>query len=214
MTVVRICFLGDSVTVGTGDAGCRGWPSYLSAEETTRRGHDISCYNLGIRAETSLDIARRWRAEVGPRLPDHVAGRLVFMFGLNDCADFNGDGVRVPHDESVAAARTMIGEAAAWKPTLWIGMTPVRRSPPSIQPGPGVRYTFDRERTAALNLAYRETAADLGVPYVDLHDMLAEDSDWDAGMDAGDGVHPDDAGHQRIARIVADSPAWRAWFQD
>lgn len=214
MTTTRICFVGDSVTVGTGDAACRGWPSYLSAEETIRRGHDISCYNLGIRAETSLDIAKRWRAEAAPRLPDHVSGRLVFMFGLNDCADFNGTGVRVPQDGSVAAAATMLAEAASWKPTIWVGMTPVRRIPPSIQPGPGVQYTFDRARTAALNRAYKRMAGELGIPYIDLHEVLAEDPGWDACMESGDGVHPDEAGHQRVARIVADAPAWRAWFKD
>lgn len=211
MAVMRVCFLGDSVTVGTGDADCRGWPSYLSALETAR-GHDVSCYNLGIRAETSEDIARRWRAESAPRLPAHIDGRLVFMFGLNDCADFNGAGVRVAHDRSVAGARQMLADAAAERRVLWIGMTPVRRTPPSIAPGPGVRYTFDRARTAALNDAYRAEAADLGIVYIDLHAALAEDPAWDTILEEGDGVHPTDAGHRRVAETVAGDPAWRAWF--
>lgn len=212
MTVLRVCFLGDSVSVGTGDSACRGWPSYLSALEMEQRGHDVSCYNLGIRAETSEDIAWRWRGEAEPRLPPHVTGKLVFMFGLNDCADFNGTGVRVPVERSLETARRMIGAARDWKSTLWVGMNPVRRSPPSIEPGQGIRYTFDRARTAALNDAYQAAAADLGVPYIDLHGPLAEDPAWDAILEAGDGVHPTPDGHRRMAEIVAESPAWRAWF--
>lgn len=212
MTVLRVCFMGDSVTVGTGDSACRGWPSYLSALEMEERGHDVSCYNMGVRAETSQDIAKRWRAEAEPRLPPHVTGKLVFMFGLNDCADFNGTGVRVPMNQSVETAKRMIGEAAAWKSVLWVGMNPVRRTPPSIEPGQGIRYTFDRARTAVLNDAYHETAAALGVDYIDLHTVLADDPAWDAVLEEGDGVHPTVAGHQRMAQIISQSVPWRSWF--
>ena len=211
MTVLRICFIGDSVTVGTGDAACRGWPSYLSALETDR-GHDVSCYNLGVRAETSLDLAKRWKAEATPRLPDHVAGKLVFMVGLNDCADFNGTGARVDPALSLETAKTMVADAAGWKPTLWIGPTPVRKQPPMISPGEGIRYTFDRVRTSALNDAYRTAAEEIGVPFLDLHAPLAEDAGWNADMEAGDGVHPTQAGHERLADVISGWDAWRGWF--
>lgn len=211
MATLRLCFLGDSVTVGTGDGLCRGWTSYLCEAEMAR-GHDISLYNLGVRAETSEDVARRWRDETTPRLPPHVDGRLIFMFGLNDCADFNGAGIRVPLDRSVTAARTMLSQAAAERRAIWIGMTPVRRDPPVISPGPGVTFTFDRARTMALNTAYREIAAELGLPYIDLHESLAEDPAWDQVLEDGDGVHPTETGHRRMAGIVEAHPAWRAWF--
>ncbi len=212
MTVHRICFFGDSVTIGTGDDACRGWPSYLCEAETVRRGHDLTCYNLGIRAETSQDIARRWQMESAPRLPGHVSGRLVFMFGLNDCADFNGTGTRIPLEASITTARAMLAAAKTDRPVLWIGMTPVRLDPPRIEPGPGVCYTFDRARTEALNRAYLNMAGDLDIPYLDLHAALADDPDWDAVLAAGDGVHPTDAGHRRLADIIADWSAWRKWL--
>lgn len=211
-TVQRLCFFGDSITIGTGDSACRGWPSYACEQESVVRGHDVSCYNLGIRAETSTDIAKRWRQEYAPRLPAHVTGRLVFMFGVNDCADFNGTGVRVPKGDSLATAVSMLSQAREQLPTVWIGMTPVRRTPPVISPGPGVTYTFDRTRTADLNDAYRSAAAQIGIPYLDLHSLLAQDPDWNSMLDQGDGVHPDDAGHRRVAKLVTEFDGWRAWF--
>lgn len=212
MTTVRICFFGDSVSIGTGDTACRGWPSYLCAAETQHRGHDISCYNMGVRAETSRDIAQRWKAESIPRLPPHVDGRLVFMFGLNDAADFNAMGVRVPHDASVKGARALLSDANDGRRVLWVGPTPVRREPPIIEPGPGVRFTFDRERVEDLNAAYKGAAAAIGIPYLDLHQDLSDDAGWQDIMESGDGVHPCDRGHQRIATLVEAWPAWRAWF--
>ena len=212
MSVLRICFFGDSVTIGTGDVHCAGWPNRLSALETMRNGHDISCYNLGVRAETSEDIARRWEMEARPRLPDHVDGRLVFSFGLNDMADFNGAGVRVPVERSLAAAEGILAKAQAWKPVLWFGPTPVRVPPPSITPGPGVTYTFDRDRVREVNAAYQELAAKLHIPYLDLHTALEANPDWGNVLAAGDGVHPTGEGYEMIATLIQAFPAWRHWL--
>lgn len=211
MVTVRICFVGDSVTAGTGDDGCLGWPARASAGEIAR-GHDVTCYNLGIRAQTSSEIAARWENECRVRLPDHVDGRLVFSFGLNDCADLNGDGVRIPLADSERNARAILSRAVSWKPVLWLGPTPVRRAPPSIRPGPGITYTFDRERTAELNDRYARIAEDLGVPYLDLYDPLASDPAWETVLDTGDGVHPTGDGYARMAERLAAWPAWRQWF--
>ncbi|MEQ8444214.1 MAG: GDSL-type esterase/lipase family protein [Alphaproteobacteria bacterium] len=208
MSIVRICFFGDSITVGTGDGACRGWPSYL-CEASTNDGHDISCYNLGIRAETSVDVAKRWRIEAEPRLPPHVNGRLVFSFGLNDGADALGVGRRVAPEDSLSTVSAMLAEAAAWQKTLWVGMTPPRIEPPSIEPGPGVRFTFYRERMADLNERFKATAAKLGIDYIDLFSALEDMPDWNRDMEAGDGVHPTAAGHQMMADIVRGTDAWQ-----
>ena len=77
MTELRICFVGDSITNGTSDDDCLGWPGRLCSAERNS-GHDISSYNLGIRAETSEQIASRWRAECTPRLPEPYPAALVF----------------------------------------------------------------------------------------------------------------------------------------
>lgn len=211
MTVLRICFVGDSITNGTLDAEFLGWPGRLCRAERAR-GHDLTLYNLGVRADTSALIAARWEGECRARLPDHTPGALVFAFGVNDMAEEPGSGLRVPGDRSLAVARSIIQRAAAWKPTLWIGPAPVDMAKQPLIPGPGVVYDFDNGRIGELSVAYGRLAQDLGVPYLDMFTPLSDCALWADAIAAGDGVHADAAGYAEMARRVADWPPWRAWF--
>lgn len=211
MTVLRICFIGDSITNGTLDGDYLGWPGRLCVAERAA-GHDLTLYNLGVRADTSADIAGRWLDECTVRLPEHVNGALVFAFGVNDAAEQEGVGLRVPLEMSVENARTILTAARAMKPTLWIGPAPVDESRQPIRPGPGVAYYFGNERTAALNRAYAELADTLSVPYLDLFTQFAASPVWAEALAAGDGVHPVASGYALIADRVRSWQPWREWL--
>ena len=212
MTTLRICFVGDSLTNGTGDAEFLGWPGRLSAAER-RRGHDLTCYNLGIRADTSPLIARRWRAECEARLPAIHPGRLVFAFGNNDTAIEEGKaGPRVEWAQSLATARAILAEAKAWQPVLFIGPWPVEDSKQPVNPQGPVVYHFSNARVAALSDAYGGLAAELGIPYLDLYRALASDTRWEGASRAGDGVHPPEEGYRLVAEKIGAWTAWRAWL--
>ena len=116
---MRICFFGDSFVNGTGDDDCWGWPSRLCAE-ARQRGCDVTFYNLGIRRDTSGDVARRWEHEASARLLPEHDGRLVFSFGVNDCVHEQGL-PRVSEKASVANTRTILARARARWPTLVVG---------------------------------------------------------------------------------------------
>lgn len=211
MAIFRTCFIGDSITLGTADEDLLGWPGRV-VRHVWAEGHDVTCYNLGIRADTTTLIARRWRAEAEARLPPHIQGRLVFAFGVNDSAFENGTQLRVPPDQSFAHARTLIGEAKAWKPTLWVGPAPVRKSGQRVNPAQGVTYDFQNERIQALDEGYRKLAAELGVPYLPVFDRLIDDEGWQTALAAGDGVHPAGVGYATVARLVLQWEAWKAWL--
>src|SRR5690349_13574317 len=126
---MRICFIGDSFVNGVGDDSGLGWIGRLGVA-LRAAGCDLTLYNLGVRRDTSADIARRWRAEAEARLPEGVDGRLVFAFGTNDGTPGEGPGrVRVPHAESLANAEAILGTARAWRPTLMVGPLPVGDDP-------------------------------------------------------------------------------------
>lgn len=213
MKALRLCAVGDSFVLGTGDGAFLGWPGRL-AERAHAEGHDVTLYNLGIRADTSRDIALRWRAECTARLPAIHPNTLVFSFGVNDAAeDLTTGAVRVPHDESVVTARAIIKEAMAWTRTLWIGPPFPDDTRPPGRASPGPAYRMSAERVEALNRAYAALAGEIGVPYLDLFAPLSTSPAWRQALAKGDGAHPTDAGYDLIADLVEAWPAWPALFR-
>ena len=106
---MRICFIGDSFVNGVGDDSGLGWIGRLGVA-LRAAGCDLTLYNLGVRRDTSADIARRWRAEAEARLPEGVDGRLVFAFGTNDGTPGEGPGrVRVPTPNRLPTPRRSWG---------------------------------------------------------------------------------------------------------
>ena len=59
MVQIRIGFVGDSITHGTGDETLLGW-TYRVGQTEAAKGHDVTVYNLGIRADTSALVEARW----------------------------------------------------------------------------------------------------------------------------------------------------------
>ena len=117
---VRICFIGDSFVQGTGDDACLGWTGRVCSQ-ARRSGHDVTHYNLGVRRDTSEDIARRWRPEAYVRLPAEHPGRLVFSFGANDCAARAGAvGPRVAPARTLHVTEAILRDASGWLPTLMV----------------------------------------------------------------------------------------------
>ena len=192
---IRICFLGDSYVQGTGDDECLGWAGRLCAS-ARRAGHNITYYNLGVRRETSTDIARRWLAECEPRLLPASENYLVFSFGANDVSLVDGQ-QRVSEDDTIANLHAMLDNARTRYRTLMVG------PPPAADDDHNVRL-------ARLSERMHDVAVRLGVPYVATLPALIDDRIWLDEVRDNDGAHPRAAGYARLARIVAASGAW--WF--
>jgi acyl-CoA thioesterase-1 len=197
VTDIRICFIGDSFTQGTGDDTSLGWPGRVCASARAR-GHAVTAYNLGIRRETSDDIRARWRAEVTPRLIAGVDGRIVFSFGANDATIEDGQW-RVPAALSAENLRTMLARALLSYPVLVIG-------PP---PAPEADRT---ERHAELAARYAEVCRSLDVPFLDVLEPMKSVGAWWVEVEAGDGIHPNAQGYAALAGLVEAWPAWQTWL--
>jgi acyl-CoA thioesterase-1 len=210
MTELRVCFIGDSLVLGTGDDDFQGWPGRVMHRER-QAGHDVTQYNLGIRGDTTTMIEARWRAEAEARLPSGNPRALVFSFGCNDMAMDGGELRNTPED-AVASARRMINEAKEWLPTLWIGPMPVNDDDMPFSSAPGRERYLSSSRNVQLSDMFEDAAADLGVPYLDLFTPLMANSDWPQFYIKGDGVHPTRDGYATIAEHVIGWDAWRAWF--
>jgi len=189
---VRLLAFGDSFVVGVGDPDHLGWVGRALAGR-----REITLYNLGVRGETSADIAARWRAEATPRLTDREPVRIAFSFGCNDCVA-EGGAPRVAPSRSLLNARTLLTEAAAMAPVLLVGPPPVAETDVAL-------------RSEELNEHLKALAARLQVPFIDVFRPLAADGLWTREAAAFDGSHPGAEGYRRMAELVAAHPAWRAF---
>ena len=196
---IRICFFGDSMVNGTGDDACLGWVGRVCAA-ARRRGRDLTCYNLGIRRDTSADVLARWQREAEARLLPEHDGRLIFSFGANDCCPGEDiGGVRVAPGRALANAEAILMAAVAWRPTLMVGPLPI------------CDVAVDR-RTRQLSGDFATLCAHLRVPYLDVFDLAAASDTWTREVAAGDGAHPNEGGYAVIAGVVENWTCWRAWI--
>lgn len=198
---IRICFVGDSFVNGTGDPEYLGWTGRVCVD-AHNKGYDITNYNLGIRGDTSYDIAKRWLQEVKLRLPKEYDGRVVFSFGLNDTTLENGK-PRVDIVDSIKYTREILSQAKKLYPVLMISPAPYIE-----QKDPG-----RRRRIIDLSQQFALVCQDLGVPYLDVFALLEKPSVWLHEAKANDGVHPQAGGYTEFAKIVENWDAWLNWFK-
>ncbi|WP_421933573.1 GDSL-type esterase/lipase family protein [Phenylobacterium sp.] len=191
---MRLIAFGDSMVAGAGDPDHLGW---VGRAITGRR--EITLYNLGVRRETSADIAGRWEAEARVRLTPDEPLRIVFSFGVNDCHLEDG-APRVATAETLKNARAVLTQARALAPVLMVGPPPVA--------DPGVCA-----RVESLNAALLALCGRLQAPFIDVFHPLAAGGLWQTEAAAWDGAHPGAGGYQQMADLVSAHPAWRRFTQ-
>lgn len=192
---IRICFIGDSFTAGTGDPEALGWMGRVAAAAMAS-GHNLTAYNLGVRRETSADILRRWQQECAPRAMPGTEMRVVFCFGANDTALDNGRR-RLTLEQSLTNAHALLREAKVKYPVLLIGPPPVADA------------EHDK-RIAELARELGKVAEREGVPYLNVFTPLQTAIAWRQEVVANDGSHPRANGYRELAELIVGWPAW--WF--
>jgi lysophospholipase L1-like esterase len=192
----RVLFFGDSLVAGVGDPAGGGWVARVVCA-CYARGRPLTAYNLGVRRDTSIQVAARWRTETASRVPPGVDARIVVSFGANDTTLQNG-ALRVPAEDSRRALSAILGEARELDlPTLVVGPAPVDEAQQNL-------------RIRALTESFAEICHEHGARSIAVVESLLESSVWMSEVAAGDGAHPGAEGYQTIAQLLIDSglPAW------
>lgn len=191
---LRICFIGDSFTLGTGDDDGLGWAGRVHAVERGR-GIDLTSYNLGVRGQTGAEIAGRAPREISER----IAGKgdrqaVVILFGTND--------IRLdrPVEESATAMESLV----RWSLGQGFAVFAVG-CPHAAEP------ELDALR-ALRNVNLEETVRRLGAPFLDIRERVADWSPWHRGAMEGDGIHPGAEGYAAVAAVFASWSPWRRWL--
>ncbi|MBI2242269.1 MAG: lipase [Magnetospirillum gryphiswaldense] len=195
MPPARFCFIGDSFVLGCGDPAMLGWVGRICADKATQ-GHDITVYNLGIRGQTSAEIASRWSAEARPRLDSLPISqrRLVFSFGANDAAQNR------PPEETRTSTEAILDHAQSMAPTLLIGPAPIADTPSA--------ESHLRDLTEMM----AEVSRNRDIPFLPILSPLRQDTTWISEALANDGAHPGAGGYAALARLIGNWPPWQDWF--
>jgi len=198
MEDLRLLCFGDSFTAGVGDPRGQGWVGRV-VEAAFAAGRPMSAYALGVRRETSVEVAVRWRFEATPRLTRDADCRVVLAVGANDTTVENG-APRVAPDRSCMALGAMLDQAAA------IGV------PVGVAGPPPVGDAAQRARVAALSDRFAELCAAREVPFWPVAATLAASRVWLEEQAVGDSAHPAGGGYDLLARTLLDG-GLLAWLQ-
>lgn len=183
---------------GLGDRQCLGWAGRL-AVRAIGAGQPLSYYNLGVRRQTSAEIAARWEPECAQRLPEGTDARVVFCFGVNDAVLEDGR-PRVDPEQSADHLGDILRSARArgW-PALVVA------PPPSA----------DEEhngRVAKLGELFATVCERESTPCIRVFDPLRHSATWMREVTAGDGFHPSAAGYEEFAALIV--PHWLLWLAE
>ncbi|WP_278262399.1 GDSL-type esterase/lipase family protein [Nocardia sp. AG03] len=193
---LRLCFLGDSFVQGIGDPDYRGWVGRVLATTDT----EVTAFNLGIRRNTSDDVAARCWAEVDARTVPEADNRIVLSFGSNDMVEEDGR-VRVDPTRTLANLATLLAESV--RRGLFVLVV---GPPPVIDAGES-----HLRRTTRLAAEMSALCHAREVPFVDVTAALAADPVWVAEARDRDGAHPGSGGYDRLAALVRDG-GWHDWI--
>ncbi len=193
----RVLVFGDSIVAGVGDPDGRGWVGRV-VTESWAAGLAFTAYPLGVRRQTSVQVARRWLEEARPRLADDADCRVVFAAGINDTTIEDG-AERVAADVSAATLGRMLDEAAALALRAFVvGPAPVCDAAQTV-------------RIGRLSERFGAVCAARGVPYTDVLEPLRTSGIWLAEAAAGDGAHPAAGGYEALASLIVVG-GWLEWL--
>jgi len=166
-----ILVLGDSLTEGYGVEKENAFPAILETRLRQSRP-DITVINGGSSGSTSAGGVRRlkWYARMKPDL-------VVLALGSNDGLR----GVKAAETRRNVDAAIVFGKQRGWKVVL-AGL--------KVPPNYGAEYAADFESI------YPDLAAKHKVPILP---FLLEGVAGEPGLNQTDGIHPNEAGHERIA---------------
>ncbi|MCC7166781.1 MAG: hypothetical protein IT565_04350 [Rhodospirillales bacterium] len=208
MTDLTVLFFGDDQTLPDGDEAGLGWIGRLARAER-RFGSAVSFYPLGVAGDRTADIARRWSAETALRLPEGAGGLLVFAFGRNDMAAADDQTLRANLPETLFLAEEILRNARELRPVLWLGPAPLGAKEVELRDPEDRLWRHNNSRVAGLNESFRTLARAIGVPYLDLYNLLLPDHRYMRALKEGDKIHPAGEGHALIADHVCHWHRWR-----
>jgi len=188
MDDTSLCFIGDELVSGYGDARALGWTGRVMAR--TPRELGIMWNTLAVPGETTARLAERWQGEVARRTTTTGVNRLVIGLGVADVL------AGVSHARSRLAIANVLDAATSEHRSCFVV-------------GPPPLPNADPDGTAALSRAVGEVCQRRGIPYVETFEPLRNHDQWMTDVVSDGGGHPGQAGYGLLAWLVLH----RGWYE-
>jgi lysophospholipase L1-like esterase len=188
---VRYLALGDSFTAGTGSRPSEAFPARL-ADRLRARGTAVVVENLGVNGFTTDDLIARELPRVAPFSPTLV----TLAIGANDLVRGSPIARYRSQVRRILAAVLATGVPAAR--VLVLPQPDWARSPVAADFGDPRDIAAQIE---AYNEVLRAEAAAAGARWIDLYPRMRQEAE--AGMVAGDGLHPAARAYDEWAEALA-----------
>jgi len=185
---MNICIFGDSITWGAYDPINSGWAGLLR-NYLEGKDDDITTYNLGICADNSYGLLKRFMVEAEPRKPDLI----IFAIGANDIKHQKENPVKF--DEFEKNINELVDQAKKFtKKIVILEITPVDEKLTTPRNRPPYNYRENRD-VSMCNKILKKITEDKNIIFVTIPDNFSEE-------DLYDGLHPNTEGHQKIFEKV------------
>jgi lysophospholipase L1-like esterase len=197
---MRVLVFGASTVQGFWDSQ-GGWADRLKKYYDEIQLKDLSqdiphVMNLGISNDGSAKLLKRIGAECEARR-NQKGLAIIISVGSNSAAILNGQPVASIEQYKDEMEKIVSTAKRYTDKIMLVGLPAVDE--PKTTPVSWIDMHFKNDRIAEFEAAAGQLAGEQGIPFVPIHSaMLAEGTN----LIAGDGLHPNDYGHQLISKLV------------
>lgn len=197
-----LCF-GDSITYGMWDSQ-GGWVSRLRstidkkiADSGYLEWHEV--FNLGVSGNFTKDLIARLEPELKSRLLIETKAVAIVGIGINDTKFGKNETTSTSQKYQKQLGQITKILTRYTKEQIYLGLTPVDENVYGAERWLGEKQAFSNKRIQEFDVELIKHCRASGAVYVPLFDEF---------LRAGhikllrDGIHPNDAGHSLIAKLV------------
>lgn len=195
-----ICVFGDSITWGAYDYEKGGWVERLKIFMAKNSDNDV--YNLGVSGNKTPHILNRLELETKTRTEEAEGIVLIFAVGINDSYFVHSENklMTLPEEFKTNIEKTIERAQVITSKIIFVGLTPVDETKTTPIPW-NTDKSFKNENIEKYNEIIKSTCKDKMVHFVEIFENWTS-LDYKELLE--DGLHPNEAGHEKIFEIVKD----------
>lgn len=199
---MRVLVFGASITQGFWDTE-GGWVQRLRTHYDKLQLADFSSeqptiFNLGILANTTHDVVRRFDAEVTARAREEIA--VIFCIGTNNAVVEGNGKVWSTPEQYAQDIETLITKARGYTDKImFVGLPPCDESKTTPVFWQDIYYT--NQRLFEMETAARDVCQERNVSHIPVFETFQAECETGKELFA-DGLHPNGDGHTLIADLV------------